>query len=59
MTGTPEPIEWIFSEETRTGPSFNYLNLYDVCNHVDPKDVYLWPSEWIAENIPMYVCTTS
>ena len=51
MTGTPEPIEWIFSEETRTGPNFNYLDLYDVCNHVDPKNVYLWPSEWIAENI--------
>lgn len=51
MTGTPEPIEWAFSDETRNGPSFNYLDLYDVCNHVDPKDVYLWPSEWIAENI--------
>lgn len=51
MTGTPEPIEWIFSEETRTGPSFNYLNLYDVCNHVDPKDVYLWPSDWIDQDI--------
>lgn len=51
MTGTPEPIEWAFSDKTRNGPSFNYLNLYDVCNHVDPKDVYLWPSEWIAENI--------
>ena len=51
MTGTPEPIEWAFSDKTRSGPVFNYLNLYDKCNHVDPKDVYLWPSEWIAENI--------
>ena len=51
MTGTPEPIEWAFSDKTRNGPSFKYLDLYDVCNHVDPKDVYLWPSEWIAENI--------
>lgn len=51
MTGTPEPIEWAFSDKTRNGPVFNYLNLYDKCNHVDPKDVYLWPSEWIAENI--------
>lgn len=51
MTGTPEPIEWAFSDKTRNGPDFNYLNLYDKCNHVDPKDVYLWPSDWIDQDI--------
>ncbi len=51
MTGTPEPIEEMFSEKTKQSPNFNYLNLYAECNHVDPKNVYLWPSTWIDENI--------
>lgn len=41
MTGTPEPIEWLFSEELKNHLKYNHLNIFDKCNHVEPENVIL------------------
>ena len=50
MTGTPKPIASFFSEKLQN--SFdNYLNVYNRCKHVDPKEVYLYPSFNIVKDL--------
>ena len=44
MTGTPEPIEELFSEELKKSEKFNDLNFFDICNHVVPQNVVLLPT---------------
>ena len=51
MTGTPEPIASFFSEKLQNSSEYNYLNVYNRCKHVDPKEVYLYPSFNIVKDL--------
>lgn len=51
MTGTPEPIESFFSEKLQNSSEYNYLNVYDRCKHVDPEEIYLYPSFDIEKDL--------
>ena len=51
MTGTPEPIKGVFSDETKKSPRYNYLDLYRQCKHVDPELVSLYPGHGISKAI--------
>ena len=41
MTGTPEPIDWLFSDRLKAHKCFNDLNLFDICKHVVPTEIVL------------------
>ena len=49
MTGTPEPIAHFFPEKLQNSAQYNYLNVYNQCKHVDPEEVYLYPSSNIEK----------
>lgn len=51
MTGTPDPIEWMFDDALKGSPTFHSLDLYDQCRHVDPKDVILCHKFGIEERL--------
>ena len=46
MTGTPQPIEWIFRKK-----AIHRLQLFAKCKHVDPKNVYLVPCDFAIRNL--------
>ena len=46
MTGTPQPIEWMFRKK-----SVHRLLLFAKCKHVDPENVYLVPSDFAIRNL--------
>ena len=41
MTGTPDPIDWLFPEELKDHQKYNHLNIVDKCTHVEPQNVIL------------------
>ncbi len=41
MTGTPEPIDWLFPEELKNHAKFNTIDCRKECNAVRPNEVYL------------------
>lgn len=51
MTGTPEPIDSLFSSSTKKSNTYNFLNYYEKCRHVDPKEVILYPQAHVANEI--------
>lgn len=55
MTGTPEPIKSFFSEKLQNSSEYNYLNVYDQCKHVDPKEIYLYPSFDIEKELLFHI----
>lgn len=51
MTGTPAPIDQLFSEKLLDSPDFNSLDLYQTCKCVTPKEVLLIPTHSIVYDI--------
>lgn len=51
MTGTPEPIEWIFSNSTKMSGEYKYLDYYKDCVHVEPEQLILFPYKNAAGEI--------
>ena len=43
MTGTPDPINWLFPEELKNNRGFHTINVLKQCIHVVPKRVILEP----------------
>lgn len=51
MTGTPEPLKPLLSEEIFNTSEYHFLDVYNQCKHVSPQDVYLYPSANIEADI--------
>lgn len=41
MSGTPEPLKRMLKDSFKESDKYNYLNLYEKCRHIDPKEVFL------------------
>ncbi|MCF2618193.1 DEAD/DEAH box helicase family protein, partial [Oscillibacter valericigenes] len=52
MSGTPEPIEWLYDGEINQKHVKN-INLYNTCRHIEPKNVRLLPSLGLVDKIVM------
>ena len=50
MSGTQEPIDWLFSEDF-IGENHTEIDLYDSCIHLAPDIVSMMKSEVVAERI--------
>ena len=44
MTGTPDPVNWLITDELKAHNGFNSIDVLDKCTHVVPKRVILEPS---------------
>lgn len=53
MSGTPDPFEQLIPKETRGLDYFNYLDYFEICNHVEPKKVVIRQedSTWNAAKV--------
>lgn len=51
MTGTPDSIAGLFSEKLQNSNQYKFINAYDKCKHVDPKEVYIYPKANIEYDI--------
>lgn len=43
MTGTPDPINWLITDELKAHNGFNRIDILDKCTHVVPKRIILEP----------------
>ena len=50
MSGTQEPIDWMFTEEYGLGEYVN-IDLYDECVHLAPDSVFLMSNDVVAERV--------
>ncbi|MCI7727068.1 MAG: hypothetical protein MSH58_08040 [Clostridiales bacterium] len=50
MSGTPESVDWLFSEE-HWGTEYTSIDLYNRCIHLVPNNVYLFTRSIIPERI--------
>lgn len=50
MTGTPEPIEWLFSKE-ELQEKVHTLDMFKECVHVEPEEVIFYPLSGAIERL--------
>lgn len=43
MTGTPDPINWLITDELKAHDGFNRIDVFDKCIHVVPKRIIVEP----------------
>ena len=55
MTGTPEPIDYLFSEETRNSTIYKSLDFFNTCRSVQPETVTLYPRSYIVDSLVDYL----
>ena len=51
MTGTPEPIDWLFTDELKSHHLYKELDLLGVCRHLEPEEVILEPVSFVLQDI--------